>query len=129
MTDDPTAGGRHAEAVGSVDAEHRLAVYGTLAPGRSNEAELADIEGTWTRGTVRGHLFAQGWGAASGYPGILLDDDGPEVEVHVLSSPELSRHWHRLDAFEGPGYRRATAEVTVAGEVVAAQVYTLVEEA
>lgn len=117
--DDPSA-----EPLGPA---HRLAVYGTLAPGRSNEAELADVPGQWTRGTVRGHLHARGWGAASGYPAVVLDPEGPEVEVHLLTSAELPRHWSRLDAFEGPGYLRTPVEVAVDGEAVVAQIYELAE--
>ena len=40
---------------------HRLAVYGTLAPGEPNEAILADINGQWTDGTVRARSLRT-WG-------------------------------------------------------------------
>lgn len=103
----------------------RLAVYGTLAPGRPNEHELTHLGGTWITGTVRGHLRQQGWGAAHGYPGIVLDADGPEVEVHVLSSDALVDDWTRLDEFEGPGYRRATVKVETAAGPIAAWIYEL----
>lgn len=103
----------------------RLAVYGTLAPGRPNEHELARYGGTWITGTVRGHLRDRGWGAAHGYPGIVLDADGPEVEVHVLTSDALVDDWARLDEFEGPGYRRATVRVATDDGPVAAWIYEL----
>jgi hypothetical protein len=53
---------------------HRPFVYGALAPGRPNEHVLADVPGEWEPGTVRGTLLQEGWGAAEGYPGIVLDE-------------------------------------------------------
>ena len=32
--------------------------------------------------------------------------------MHVLESDELEQHLHRIDDFEGPGYRRVEVEVT-----------------
>ena len=78
----------------------RLFVYGTLAPGRKNAHVLANVPGTWEPATVRGTLHEQGWGAALGYPGIVLSEDGTEVRGFVFSSPDLPAHWDRLDAFE-----------------------------
>ena len=82
----------------------RLFVYGTLAPGRSNAHVLATVPGTWEPATVRGTLFPEGWGAALGYPGIVLSVEGGEVPGLIFSSPELPAHWARLDEFEGEGY-------------------------
>lgn len=85
---------------------HRLFVYGTLAPGRPNEHVLADVPGTWEPASVTGDLLQEGWGAAVGYPGIVLDPDGDEVEGLLFESEHLPEHWARLDAFEGEGYER-----------------------
>lgn len=85
---------------------HRLFVYGTLAPGRPNAHVLAEVPGTWTAATVVGTLLPQGWGAAAGYPGIVLDERGETVHGLVFSSDALPAHWARLDDFEGDGYRR-----------------------
>ena len=85
---------------------HRLFVDGTLAPGRPNEHVLAGIPGTGEPATVRGELLPQGWGAAVGFPAIVLGEDGPEVAGFVFSSDELDAHWERLDEFEGAGYER-----------------------
>lgn len=110
----------------SLGPEHRLAVYGTLAPGRSNHGQLAGLTGDWTHGRVRGELLAEGWGAGVGYPGLRLDPDGAEVAVQVFTSPDLPAHWARLDAFEGADYRRASAIVTGAdGVEVEAFVYII----
>ena len=108
--------------------EHRLATYGTLAPGRPNEHLLSGLDGSWTVGTIRGHLHERGWGAADGYPGIILDQMGPEVEVHVLTSRELPAHWERLDRFEGPGYRRVPATVCTDGVEMTAYIYSLADD-
>ena len=104
----------------------RLFVYGTLAPGRPNEHVLAGVPGTWEPATVRGTLFPEGWGAAAGYPGIVLSEDGDEVEGLVFSSPELPAHWARLDAFEGDGYVRVPVTARLeGGATVEAHVYAL----
>lgn len=104
-----------------------LATYGTLAPGRLNHHQLAGLNGVWERGTVRGRLLDAGWGAAEGYPGLILDPAGDRVEVHLFTSADLPDHWARLDAFEGAGYTRRTVAVDVAGDKRAAQLYTLTQ--
>lgn len=109
----------------SAGADTRLAVYGSLAPGRPNEAQLSELQGTWTPGIVTGALKDDGWGAAIGYPGIILDPRGPEVEVQVFESAELPEHWQRLDKFEGPGYRRVVTTVRTAVGEVESQIYVV----
>ena len=81
-----------------------LFVYGTLAPGRPNEHVLAGLDGTWRPATMRGSLHQDGWGAALGYPGIVLDDTAGEVEGNIFSSDELPAMWAELDEFAGAGY-------------------------
>ena len=104
----------------------RLFVYGTLAPGRPSEHVLAEVPGRWEPATVRGTLLQKGWGAAVGYPGIVLDEFGGKVHGFIFSSEELSEHWARLDAFEGDEYERivTTAELED-GSVVEAYIYAL----
>lgn len=104
----------------------RLFVYGTLAPGRPNAHVLAPIPGTWTAASVRGRLLQEGWGAAAGYPGIILEPTGDEVHGLVFSSEKLAAHWPRLDAFEGEGYERVMVAVRLDdGSWVDAFVYAL----
>ena len=104
----------------------RLFVYGTLAPGRPNAHVLAQVPGTWEAATVRGTLRQEGWGAAIGYPGIVVDERGEEVPGFVFCSEELSSHWARLDRFEGEGYQRVPVSARLEdGSVVQAQVYAL----
>ncbi|WP_415716676.1 gamma-glutamylcyclotransferase family protein [Roseibium sp.] len=106
----------------------RLATYGTLAPGRPNHHQVADIKGVWSTGTIRGHLTKVGWGTALGFPGFVPDPDGDALEVHVLTSVELEHHWDRLDAFEGVEYRRETILVETTAGHVAAFIYVVEEE-
>ena len=106
----------------------RLAVYGTLAPGRMNHHQISALSGTWQRGIVKGELFASGWGAALGFPGLVLNPLGPSVNVDLFESVELPKHWARLDEFEGAGYRRVvTTVITDEGER-RASIYVLAEE-
>lgn len=106
-------------------ASFRLAVYGSLRPGGSNHHVVADLDGWWTSGTVRGELLDHGWGSYRGYLGIVLDPDGPEVPVEVLESQALVNNWQRLDDFEGPGYQRTTTIVSTADDELSASIYEL----
>lgn len=104
----------------------RLFVYGTLAPGRENAHQMNGLRGDWQPATVRGKLFPEGWGAAAGYPGIVLDERGDRVSGLVFRSADLRDHWARLDAFEGDGYERLVTPARLAtGTVVEAFVYAL----
>ena len=112
----------------TVPTEHRLVSYGTLAPGRPNAHQLDALTGTWAKGVVRGHLLQAGWGIHYGYPGMVPDPEGPEVEVYVFTSADLPAHWARLDAFEGEAYLRQPVDVEMDGGVVQACIYRLLEE-
>lgn len=105
--------------------ETRLAVYGTLAPGQVNHHEVADLKGEWLQGTVNGNRFEVGWGAALGFPGLILDPSGPLVTVYLLESFDLPANWARLDEFEGPGYRRVVTTVRLATGDRDAYIYEL----
>ena len=105
--------------------EMRLATYGTLAPGRPNHGQLGDLPGRWLAGRVRGSLVDAGWGAELGYPALRLDPDGSLIDVDVFESPALPGQWDRLDAFEGPGYRRVAVDVATAEGVLPASIYVL----
>jgi gamma-glutamylcyclotransferase (GGCT)/AIG2-like uncharacterized protein YtfP len=110
---------------GTRGPDTRLATYGTLGPGRPNHGQLNGLSGRWLVGHVRGSLVQAGWGAELGYPGLILDAHGPPVEVDVFESLALPQHWHRLDAFEGPGYRRVAIEVSTAEGDLPASIYVL----
>ena len=72
---------------------------------------MADIGGRWAEVAIRGRRFTARWRDNPGYPGFAPDPDGPVVPALVLLSDDLSIHWERLDAFEGPGYRRVEIDV------------------
>ena len=112
---------------GAVTAEHRLATYGTLAPGRPNHHHVSALDGRWLRGHVRGTLIDAGWGADYGFPGIVLDRAGEDVIVDVLESPDLPAHWSRLDEFEGPAYERVTTTAFTRHGQLEVSIYVLAE--
>ena len=105
----------------------RFFAYGTLAPGRPNEHVLDDVPRTWEPATTTGHLVQDGWGAALGYPSLLVDEAATDVvSGMLLSSDALEERWARLDEFEGDGYERVTIEVTLSnGRNDTAQTYVL----
>jgi gamma-glutamylcyclotransferase (GGCT)/AIG2-like uncharacterized protein YtfP len=106
-----------------VNADCRLVTYGTLAPGRPNHHQLDGLNGRWLKGRVRGALVQQGWGAALGYPALVLDSDGPAVEVKTFESTDLPSNWPRLDDFEGPGYQRVVVPVETSDGRLEASIY------
>jgi hypothetical protein len=53
---------------------------------------------------VKGKLFSSGWGAALGFPGLILNPRGPSVDVDPFESTDIPEHWARLYEFEGSGY-------------------------
>jgi len=108
-----------------MDGRHRLAIYGSLAPGHPNHHHVAALRGRWIPGEVHGRLVEAGWGAALGYPALVLHPDGPAVGVQVLESDDLPAHWSHLDDFEGPGYERVLITVRTATGDVEAYVYVL----
>jgi gamma-glutamylcyclotransferase (GGCT)/AIG2-like uncharacterized protein YtfP len=108
-------------------ALHRLATYGSLAPGRPNHHQLDGLRGRWLAGQVNGMLVDAGWGAGLGYPALMLDPDGSAISVDVFESVDLPAHWTRLDAFEGPGYQRVATTVHTATGDVDAFIYVLVQ--
>ncbi len=103
----------------------RLAVYGTLAPGKSNHGQLAGLAGTWGRGVVRGTLRPAGWGQAHGFPGLIWNPAGERVAVQLFESKDLEHHWDRLDAFEGKDYQRLPIPVEQQGRLLVANIYAL----
>lgn len=72
---------------------------------------------------MRGRLVEVGWGAAQGYPGLILESAGEIVDVALFESADLPDHWDRLDAFEGSGYRRVVTQVSTDSGDVEASIY------
>jgi gamma-glutamylcyclotransferase (GGCT)/AIG2-like uncharacterized protein YtfP len=97
----------------------RLAVYGSLRPGGENAAALDDIAGSWREGSVYGVIED-----VNDIPVLSWGHGGDPVEVLVLTSDDLPRHFGRLDEFEGNRYARILVPVESAdGEVVVANIY------
>lgn len=105
------AGGAESQLDSLFGTAGRLAVYGSLAPGRQNHHIVAPLGGTWTEGVVEGDLTTYGWGAAIGYPALRLRRGGALVTVYVLASDALRQAWKELDLFEGVEYRRVVVPV------------------
>lgn len=107
-------------------ANCHLAVYGSLAPGKSNHHVVETLGGKWIRGQVYGRLLHEGWGDELGYPGLLLDEEQDAVTVELLISSVLPEHWERLDEFEGQGYQRSLTTVHCEdGQTRVANIYVL----
>ncbi|MGR7026939.1 hypothetical protein [Geodermatophilus sp. URMC 62] len=54
---------------------------------------------------------------------MVLDPEGPVVEVQVLESADPSAQWSRLDDFKGLGYERVLVTVTTDDGAVEASLY------
>lgn len=88
--------------------EKALIIYGTLAPGQPNHSKIEHIKGEWLKGSIKGKLVNEGWGAALGYFGFKHSPiyEQETIKAYILISDELADHWPYLDDFEGEGYRR-----------------------
>jgi gamma-glutamylcyclotransferase (GGCT)/AIG2-like uncharacterized protein YtfP len=91
--------------------DHRLAIYGTLAPGKPNHHVVQPLGGEWCDGFVEGDMLDVGWGAAMGYRALLPRLGGESVPVKLLTAPRLGTAWEELDRFEGPDYERLLVPV------------------
>ena len=70
---------------------------------------------------LRGRL-----GSWRGYPAFIWAPSGEAVPVAVLDAPGpggLAAHWGRIDAFEGPAYRRVWLPVELPWGLVIASCY------
>ncbi len=107
---------------------HRMAVYGSLAPGKDNHHNIEHIQGEWYPGVVYGQLQNTGWGSEMGFPALNWIPNTDPVEVQVLKSSELPDHWPRLDEFEGDQYKRIYIPVELDNQSVEiANIYVAVE--
>jgi gamma-glutamylcyclotransferase (GGCT)/AIG2-like uncharacterized protein YtfP len=103
----------------------RLAIYGTLAPGRPNHYQLDGLEGRWLKGYIDGMLLDAGWGASLGHPTLVLDPARSAIGVDVFESIDLPAR-ARLDTFERPGYEHVVTTVHMPTGDVDASIYVLV---
>ncbi len=84
------------------------------------------MSGRWLKGVIKGRVRRIARGPARGYPGLTLDETGPDLAVHLFESADLPGHWARLDVFEGEGYRRALVTVRTLEGALPAFVYVVV---
>jgi gamma-glutamylcyclotransferase (GGCT)/AIG2-like uncharacterized protein YtfP len=111
------------------NSSHHFAIYGSLAPGKSNHVMIEDIPGQWLEGYVQGKLHESGWGSDIGFPGIVWQPSGPKVKVHLFMSDQLPEHWQRLDQFEGVEYQRSLVPVhDDKGIITVANIYEIRKE-
>jgi gamma-glutamylcyclotransferase (GGCT)/AIG2-like uncharacterized protein YtfP len=98
--------------------EHRLIVYGSLAPGEVNNFLLAGLEGDWEKCIIRGHMDL--------YRGFKVFKYDPQGEAHLVwlfSSSLLPGKFTDLDDFEGEEYQRVIIPALVGDRVILAYVY------
>jgi gamma-glutamylcyclotransferase (GGCT)/AIG2-like uncharacterized protein YtfP len=124
---------RAAEAVRAqsefASAHTRLAIYGSLGPGRENEHVMTAIGGSWREGySIAGTRLSKGWGASLGYPGVRWEAGVGRIDVSVFDSEALPLHWADLDGFEGDEYARLYVSLWRNGEATdVAFAYTIRE--
>jgi gamma-glutamylcyclotransferase (GGCT)/AIG2-like uncharacterized protein YtfP len=122
-----------AEAVRSqrefASAHTRLAIYGSLGPGRENEHVMTEIGGSWREGlSIAGTRLSKGWGASLGYPGVRWETGVGSIDVFIFDSEALPLHWAELDAFEGDEYARLYVSLWCSGKATdVAFAYTIRE--
>jgi len=102
---------------GAFGAAVRLAIYGTLAPGKVNHHHIADLGGAWQDAAVRGSLGAVPHGVHQGLPAIVLDPAAPPHPLKLLVCERLPGAWQRLDGFEGEEMQRLLVPLEEAGRV------------
>ena len=110
--------------------EKALIIYGTLAPTQPNHSKIEHIKGEWRKGSIKGTLVNEGWGAALGYFGFkhTAPEEQVTVPAYILISDELADYWPYLDDFEGEGYRRLLANYELEnGEVGVGNIYAINE--
>ncbi len=98
--------------------DHRLIVYGSLAPGEANHLLLADLPGTWERCVIRGRM-----GRYFGFMSFRFDPRGEEHEAWLFTSAGLPERFPELDEFEGEAYQRVIIPARLDGRTVMAQIY------
>ncbi len=104
----------------------KLAIYGTLAPGKVNHHHIAELGGEWRGAAVRGSLGAVPCGVHQALPAMVLDPAASPHPLQVLVCQRLADAWARLDAFEGAEMQRLLVPLEGDGGVTGvANIYAL----
>lgn len=85
----------------------KLAVYGTLIPGGSNQSLLERITGVWREAFVRGYLKQEKLSYFS------WDASGDSVPVKLFVSQDLPNLLSEIDEFEGEEYDRILLPIRI----------------
>ena len=88
--------------------DHKLAVYGTLAPNEPNHYILEDIKGEWKDCQINGKIKTH-----DNFPFFKWNPSSPKIQVKLFKSKLLPEIWQELDQFEGSHYRRHMVPVFV----------------
>ena len=100
--------------------QHKLIVYGTLAPGNESEHMLSDLRGSWGHCTITGTISESG-----GYPFFEWNPSAPSTDARLFISDDLPAHWDRLDHFEGPEYIRTLIPASKNDGICIANIYEI----
>lgn len=99
-------------------SEERLIIYGSLAPGGSNNFMFKGVEGNWHKCLICGHM-----GRWRGFKSFKFDPDGQEYVAWMFESPVLPQMYPDLDDFEGEEYQRVLIPARVGDQWVIAHIY------
>ena len=103
----------------------RVFVYGTLRGGQPARRLIDEHVIAAESATVSGHMYA----FPDGYPGILLDPNGPPIVGEVVQLRCLSAAFALLDAYEGDDFIRVpTTAVTRDGQEMRAWCYVIISQ-
>lgn len=79
----------------------KLAVYGTLLPGKPNHQIIADLKGEWVNGNIRGRIEVR-----DNLSVFFWDLNAELLKIQIFLSEQLPNEYDRLDKFEGALYNR-----------------------
>jgi len=99
-------------------SSQRLAVYGSLGLGGTNQDQLVGLDGQWHDGAVKGIVEER-----DGFLVFHWRLKAKSVAVKVLSTSKLDGQFVRLDRFEGPRYHRILVPVVVDQKTAVCNIY------
>jgi hypothetical protein len=104
--------------IDSIKPEERLVIYGSLAPGGSNNFMFTGVDGNWHKCVIKGRM-----GRWRGFKSFRYDPQGQEYEAWLFESPVLPQMFPDLDDFEGEEYKRTVIPARIGDHLVLAQIY------
>src|SRR3990172_8794843 len=98
--------------------DHKLVVYGTLAPGAPNESILKNIDGVWQDCQIKGEIKIH-----NGLKHFKWNINADEIDTKMFISKSLPEKLPSIDKFEGSKYHRILISVKVEDRWVIANIY------